>query len=66
MGAVENDNEARWIKKKNNIGQTEYYCSKCNERALGYPFWECDLKPSNFCPECGRKMVNCSDILRDR
>lgn len=34
----------------------EIFCDQCGEMALGYPFWECDLKPSNFCPNCGAKM----------
>lgn len=34
----------------------EIFCDQCGEVALGYPFWECDLKPSNFCPNCGAKM----------
>lgn len=32
-------------------------CSQCGETAPGYPFWECDLELTNFCPNCGAEMT---------
>ena len=57
------DNEALWLIKttrraSSGTDRREYFCSKCKTGALGYPFWELDLKASKFCPECGRYMIN--------
>ena len=37
------------------VGETAV-CSQCGETAPGYPFWECDLELTNFCPHCGARM----------
>ncbi len=57
------DNEALWLIKDTRRASSgtlrrEFFCSKCKTGALGYPFWELDLKASKFCPECGRYMIN--------
>lgn len=57
------DNEALWLIKDTRRASSgtyrrELFCSKCKTGALGYPFWEMDLKASKFCPECGRYMIN--------
>lgn len=31
-------------------------CDQCGKKAPGYPFWECDLELTNFCPNCGADM----------
>lgn len=52
----------KWILKDKSALDREpeagekFFCDQCGEMALGYPFWLCDLKPSNFCPNCGAKM----------
>ena len=33
------------------------HCSICGHSAPGKPFWECDLDLTNFCPNCGAKMI---------
>ena len=32
------------------------FCNQCGKSAPGYPFWECDLMLTKFCPNCGVKM----------
>lgn len=43
---------------KQALRSTPYYCSKCGGPALSYPFWECDLFLSKYCPHCGEEMLN--------
>ncbi len=40
-------------------------CSKCDQPALGYPFWEGDVLPSIYCPHCGRKMKNGMPFVKE-
>lgn len=36
----------------------EAFCDQCGESAPGYPFWECRLELTDFCPHCGVDMIN--------
>lgn len=59
-----NNSEAEWVDRDGNPStgedkrHIEIFCSNCKKIALGYPFWECDLYPSIYCPHCGKKMKN--------
>lgn len=46
-----------WEPNKND----DICCSICGEMALGYSYWEVDLKPSKYCPNCGAKMSNAEE-----
>lgn len=52
---------ANWLNEKKEVCDDEkvsLYCSECGSPALGYPFWECDIFPSQYCPHCGELMEN--------
>jgi len=54
---------AKWIRKNNT---KDIFCSDCGKLALGYPYWECDLKPSKYCPNCGEPMENGEEEDEDK
>lgn len=54
---------AVWIESK--AERKQYNCSFCGKSALGYPFWECDLCLSLYCPHCGSRMENGREYLGD-
>lgn len=52
---------AQWVDKNNEPStdqKEDLHCSNCGKLALGFPFWECDIFPSLYCPHCGEKMEN--------
>ena len=65
-----NNSEAEWIDRDGNPStgederRTAIFCSNCKKIALGYPFWECNLYPSIYCPHCGKKMKNGKDYTK--
>lgn len=50
LPTIEERKTGKWV------GRGDYKCSICGEMALGYPYWECELKRSRYCPNCGADM----------
>lgn len=54
--------EGKWVFKdgrpvNRTLGICEIaVCDQCGETAPGYPFWECNLELTDFCPHCGARM----------
>lgn len=51
----------KWLFDDGTIARDKFqsenvHCSICGHSAPGKPWWECDLKLTNFCPNCGAKM----------
>ena len=47
----------RWVRPEDaKAYDHDIFCSECGKLALSPSYWECDLEPSNYCPNCGAKM----------
>ena len=47
--------DGRPVNRTLNTGEIAI-CDQCGKTAPGYPFWECDLELTDFCPNCGADM----------